>query len=126
MSRTNNLTKRILIKALGVAVCVVPVCAAILSYFPFWIRKSDATAISGFALCLILLAMIPFYKQIKSVLTSPASYVLWFITFIVFFFLSRIAEEMTVIAFFGFISNLAGALIFKLGEKVTKDDEQNE
>ena len=126
MSQTDNLTKRILIQALGTAVCVIPVCVAILSYFPLWIRKSDACALSGIALCLILMAMVPFYKQILSILKTPASYTLWLIAFVLFFFLSRIADAVTVIALVGFISNLAGALIFKLNPYKKKGDIQNE
>ena len=114
MARNNDLTKRILLKAFGIAVCVCPVCAAILSYFPLWVERADACVLSGLALCLILLAMIPFYKHLIAALRSPSAHLMWFIIFVIFFFLSRIAEEMTVISFVGFVSNLVGALIFKL------------
>ncbi len=122
----NSIIKRVLIKSLGIGICVIPVFSAILSYFPLWIKKADSCALSGFALCLILMALVPFYRQLLGVLKSPAAYTLWFITFIIFFFLSRIAKEMTVIAFVGFISNLLGALIFKLADKHEKDEEENE
>jgi Co/Zn/Cd efflux system component len=41
---------------------------------------------------------------------------MWFAVFIVFLTLSSIAQEMTVVAFVGFVSNLVGALIFRLAE----------
>ena len=126
MPRNKYLTKIVLLKSLGVAVCVLPVCAAILSYFPLWIEKADACTLSGIALCLILLAMIPFYKHLIKALKSPSAHLMWFMLFVIFFFLSKIGEEMTVISFVGFISNFAGALIFKLAgvyEKRGRADE---
>lgn len=126
MSQNNSLTRRILIKALGVTVCVCPVCVVILSYFPLWINKADACVLSGLALCLLLIAMIPFYKQITRILKSPSSYVLWFIIFVIFFFLSKIADEMTIISFVGFLSNLVGAIIFKLGAIWEAREKANE
>ena len=112
----NNLTKRILLKALGIIVCVCPVIVATLSYFPIWIEKEDACVISGLALCLIMIAVIPFYKYIINLIKSPASHTMWLIIFIIFFLLSKIADEMTVISFVGFISNLIGAILFKLAK----------
>ncbi len=39
---------------------------------------------------------------------------MWFLCFALFFSLSKIADEMTVISFVGFVSNLIGAGVFKL------------
>ena len=46
--------------------------------------------------------------------------------FVLFFVLSKIADEMTVIAFVGFVSNLLGALLFKLSglKKVRGNDNE--
>jgi Co/Zn/Cd efflux system component len=44
---------------------------------------------------------------------SPAAYVMWLIAFLLFFSLEKIAHEMTVISFVGFLSNLCGAVLFK-------------
>ena len=43
-----------------------------------------------------------------------------FIVFVVFFLVSRIADEMVVISFVGFIGNLVGAMLLKLGERCRK------
>ena len=59
--------------------------------------------------------VIPYFSQgFCRILKSPAVYTLWLIAFIAFSSLSRIADEMTVISFFGFISNAAGAVLFRL------------
>jgi hypothetical protein len=42
---------------------------------------------------------------------------LWLALFVIFLLLSKIAEEMTVISFVGFIGNSFGAIVFKLSEK---------
>lgn len=126
MQKRPNLAKKIAIKSLGIAVCICPVMIAILSYFPIWIRKESACVISGIALCLIFLALIPFYKYILKALRSPSAYMMWFMVFVIFFLLSKIADEMTVISFVGFISNLIGALIFKLAKIYEERGKDNE
>ena len=126
MTRKNNLSKIILIKSIALISCVVPVLIAILSYFPIWADKGEACVLSGFALCLIMLSMIPFYKHIGDLLKSPSAYVIWLFLFIIFFLLSRIADEMTVISFVGFVSNLIGAMLFKLAAKIKGKEKKDD
>ena len=122
----NNLTKVLMLKALGIAVCVIPPLCAILSYFPIWVKREGACMLSGFALLLVTLAFIPFYKQVIRILKSPSAYMMWLIVFILFLLLSRIADEMTVISFVGFISNLIGAVILKLAEREERKADKHE
>ena len=49
---------------------------------------------------------------------------LWLVTFVLFMMLSRIANEMTVISFVGFVSNLAGACLFKAAKKYMYKEEE--
>ena len=113
----NNLTRALMLKALGIAVCIIPPLCAILSYFPIWVKREGACMLSGFALVLITLAFIPFYKQVIQMLKSQSAYMMWLILFVLFLLLSRIADEMTVISFIGFLSNLIGAVILKLAAR---------
>ena len=126
MTRKNNLSKIILIKAIALITCIAPALTATLSYFPIWLNKGDACVISGLALCLITISLIPFYKQVGGILKSPSAYVIWLILFIIFFLLSKIADEMTVISFIGFISNLIGAMLFKLARKLEGKEKNND
>ena len=105
--------KDILFRLLGVVFCTVPPILTILLYFPLLKNEGGASALSGFTLLLILVAMVPLFNTVKLWLRSPASYTMWLIVFIAFLLLSRIAEEMTVIAFVGFIGNLIGAFFLK-------------
>ena len=126
MTRKNNLSKIILIKSIALIICIAPALIATLSYFPIWVNKGGACVISGLALCLITISLIPFYKQIGGMLKSPSAYVIWLILFVIFFLLSRIADEMTVISFVGFVSNLIGAALFKIVAKMEGKDKKDE
>ena len=116
-----------LFSLLGLAVSTVPVGAVILSYFPIWAGRGGVTFLSGLTLLLLLLAIVPIFKLIRKHLESPSAPVMWFIAFIAFFSLSKISDEVTVISFVGFTSNLLGALFFKLSDKYkAKAQRENE
>lgn len=120
----NKTLKRRLFYLTGLLICIVPVMICVLSYFPLWASKSGAHVVSGFAALLCILALSPLFKVVKEALKSPASYVVWFGAFLLFFLLSKIAAEMTVISFVGFISNLVGAFFFKTADKY-KDGKED-
>ena len=115
--KKNNSRRKFFFKLLGLFFSIVPVLLSVLLYFPVWKTEGSVKLISGGVLLLILLSILPLYRYIKSIMKSPSVYTLWFISFLLFFSLSKIAEEMTVISFVGFLSNLIGALFFKLGER---------
>ena len=109
--------KRLLFNALGIAVSVIPVSVAIFSYFPLWISRNDTSLLSGISLLLICLAIVPLFKYLKQFWHSPSAPLMWFLAFILFFLLSRIASEMTVISFVGFVSNLIGTVCFRISKR---------
>ena len=117
MRPKNNPAKALCFSALGLFFSVIPATVAIFSYFPLWLKKNDASSLSGLTLLLLVLALVPLFKHVKEMLRSASAPLMWFILFAAFFLLSRIADEITVIAFVGFISNLIGALFFKLARK---------
>jgi hypothetical protein len=106
--------KRRIYLILALLFSTVPPLSAVISYFPIWAHRSSADALCGFTLLLILLCLLPFYNKLREVFKSPSVSVLWFCLFVLFFLLSRIAYEMTVISFVGFLGNLVGSLFFKL------------
>ncbi len=109
-------TKNVIVYLLGIAVSVVPVSAAALSYFPLWKQSGDGKLISGFAFILLLLAAKPIFNHFKRELSSPSVPLMWLLLFTLFFSLSRIADEITVIAFVGFVSNSLGAVLFRISD----------
>lgn len=102
-----------MLRIIGLLFCIVPPVSATLLYFPVWKERGGGAALSGFTLLLILLSLLPMLNTLKKILRSPAAHTMWFFIFIAFFLLSKIADEMTVISFSGFIGNLIGALLFK-------------
>ena len=122
----NNPTKRLLYYSLGMMISIIPVGVCIFSYFPLWIRRGDASVLSGMSLVLIGLALIPLYKHLKGFMRSPSAPTVWLVSFLIFFLLSRIADEMTVISFVGLISNLLGSALFKLSRKYAGRSEESE
>lgn len=116
--------RRRVLYLMGMLCCVVPPLLATLSYFPLWAARGSEHMISGISLLLLLLCLCPMYKSVGVMLRSAASYMLWLVLFVLFFLLSRIADELTVISFFGFIGNLTGALFFRLSRDATADIER--
>ena len=117
MRPKNNPARALCFSAVGLFFSVIPATVAIFSYFPLWLRKNDASSLSGLALLLLVLAFVPLFKYVKEILRSASAPFMWFILFVAFFLLSRIADEITVIAFVGFISNLIGSVFFKLAKR---------
>ena len=126
MLSRNNPAKRLLFNSLGLAVCIIPVVVAILSYFPLWMVREDTSMLSGIAALLLCAALVPMYKHLGNLLRSPSAPLMWFAVFVVFLLLSEIANEMTVISFVGFTTNLIGSLFFKLAKRYGMEEDENE
>lgn len=105
---------------LGLLVCALPPIICTLFYFPLWRASGAEYTLAGGTALLLILAALPFYKYIRKLLESAASYVLWLLIFLFCFLLSKVIAEVTVIAFVGFVSNLLGAVLLKLGDKSQK------
>ncbi len=118
---TNASLKRAVFNLIGLVISVVPVAVCILLYFPVWRERGIVATLSGFTLLLLALASVPLWKVIKRALRSPSAPLMWFTVFIVFLALSSIAEEMTVVAFVGFVSNLIGAVFFRAARGKTNE-----
>lgn len=105
---------------LGFLLCIVPPAICTLNYFPIWREAGYQSCIAGGGALLIVLCIIPLFKLIKKWMTSFSSYIMWLLLFLLFFGMSRIADQMTVISFVGFISNLLGAVCFYIARKATR------
>ena len=115
---TANTTRYFALKLFGLAVCTVPPLIAVLSYFPLWLEDSGGKTLSGICVLLCIFAYAPILRALKRALESNATWLTWLILFIVFTLLSRIAYEVAAISLIGFISNVLGAIVLKLAERV--------
>ena len=104
----------------ALALSIVPPMIAAISYFPFWMDKGDGAIISGFTVMLLLIAVIPLFKLIKRMLASPSILFIWLMIYLLFSAAKNIADEMTVIAFVGVVSNTVSTFIFKITERYGK------
>ena len=103
---------------LGFLLCILPPAICTLNYFPIWREVGYESCIAGGAALLLALCAIPLYKLIADRLKSFSSYLMWLVLFLLFFGMSRIADQMTVICFVGFVSNLMGAVCFHIAKKI--------
>lgn len=108
--------KRTIFNLVGLLISTIPASVCILLYFPVWRERGIVATLSGFTLLLLALAAVPLFNLIKRKLKSPSAPLMWFAVFVAFLILQSIAEEMTVVAFVGFVSNLIGAVFFRLAE----------
>lgn len=113
-----------LLKILGLLFCTLPPAAATLCYFPLWVEAGAGTTVSGAVLLLLTFAFLPCYRLIHSRLASPATYTMWLIAFLLFWLLEKIAAQMIVISFFGFLGNLAGALLFRAAKRQNEKEKE--
>ncbi len=117
---------RFILRLSGLLFCTVPVALTVVFYFPLWIERGSETFISGFALVLILISMVPLFKVFQKILRSPSAHTIWFILFVTFFVLSKIADEMTVISFVGYIGNIIGALFFRAARRGERGENERQ
>ncbi len=118
-----NLKKILILRAIGLIFSTLPPLFAVISYFPIWKERGAEAILSGLSLLLITISFVPLLRAIRNALRSPSSPIIWFIIFIVFFALSKIAADVTVIAFIGFVSNLIGAIFFAFARKENGEEK---
>lgn len=107
--------RRALFTLLGLLFSILPPLLVTLSYFPLFRAAGAGALLSGTALLLLLLCALPLLRLIARRLASPSVWQLWLLAFILFFLLSRIARQVTVISFYGFLGNLIGSFFFRKG-----------
>lgn len=116
--------RKLLLNALALAVSILPPLIAVISYFPIWTSRGSGAVLSGFAALLAVLTAMPLFKLLSRLLSSPSAWMMWFITFLIFFALSRIVDEMVVISLVGTLSNIVGAVLFRAARTGEKKNEQ--
>ena len=121
------MTKRILLRLLGYALCVVPPALAVLERFPLWAREGGAPLISGFSLLLLLVAAIPLRRGIRHALRrfleSPSAFTVWGVLWLACEMFGHIAVAIADIALLATLTSLLGALFFRLADREVKRDE---
>lgn len=115
-----NTTKGNILKIIAILIDVGAPLAATLTQFPVWIDRSSEATFSGVFVLLAFISCLPFIKVIKSYFKSPAVWVVWLVVFGSMYVLESIIDEMIVVAFVGLVANCIGAVIYKIGRRLTK------
>ena len=80
--------------------------------------------LSGIVILLLLLSALPLAKLIAHMLRSPSVIFIWGAIYLLFLALSAIADQVTVIAFYGLLGNIAGAVCFKISRRLRGKNEE--
>ena len=80
--------------------------------------------LSGIVILLLLLSALPLAKLIAHMLRSPSVIFIWGAIYLLFLALSAIADQVTVIAFYGLLGNIAGAVCFKISRRLRDKNEE--
>lgn len=118
-----------IIKTIALIIDIGGPLIATLICFPVWIERSTSATISGIAVFGILLSIIPAFKLIKKKAWTPSAWLIWAILSVFFLTLRNIINEMAIVSVTGAVSNVIGAFVYKLGERLDKlggkNNEQN-
>lgn len=118
-----NATKGKIIKAAAVSIDVLVPLIATITQFPVWVEQSGEATMSGIFLMFAFFSCLPFLKQIREYIKSPSVLVIWCIIYVFLTVLKNIINQMVVVCFAGLIANAIGAGIYKLGEAVSKKED---
>ena len=106
-----------LLHLLGLALCILPPAFATISYFPLWSEAEGGKIIAGGGVLLLVIFALPIFKWLNRMLRRATPYVFWTVIFVIFFALSKISHEMTVISFAGSLGNILGAICFAIEKR---------
>jgi len=73
--------------------------------------------IAGGGVLLLVIFALPIFKWLNRMLRRATPYVFWTVIFVIFFSLSKISHEMTVISFAGSLGNILGAICFAIEKR---------
>ena len=108
-------TKGTIIYYTGLAVSILAPLVAAATQFPVWTESVPGTQIGGMFIFVALLCMIPLFNHLKIALKSPSSCLLWTLIFVTTWALSKIIDELLIVALVGAIANYIGALLCGIG-----------
>lgn len=113
-----NNRKYVCCQVFGWLMCIGVPLTVTCSYFPVWIARSSEMTVAGGTVVLLLLCVIPFFKQIKQWFSkSPASWIVWTIIAGMCIVVRTIIDQLVIVACFGAVSNILGGLIFYVGKR---------
>lgn len=118
-------TKSNLLKCTAVCIDVCGPLIATITQFPAWVERSAGSTVSGLFIIFALLSAVPAFKAFGSIIKSPSSVMLWGIGLGLLLAVRSIVDEMILICFVGVLSNIVGTALYKLGEGMSTEEEND-
>ena len=112
-----------LIYVLAMISAIAPPLIAFLCRFPVLKRENYAATVSWFAVAMIAVCCIPFWRKIKEYFKSPDTTVLWLVVFVVFSATRELIDGMVVVAFHGLFGNLIAKGLFYVSHRLDNKKE---
>lgn len=109
----------------GIAVSVIAPLITALTQFPVWTEKVPKTQLGGMFIFTALLSCIPLLKHIRMQLKAPSAVTVWAIIFLICWSMNKIIEQLNIIALVGLISNVIGAILCGVGNKLRQPPMHN-
>ena len=113
-----KLWKRKLLKLFSLAICTVPPALATLHYFPIWYKESKfEIVIPGVAVLCFCLCSIPLLRWVIKKIKTPSVWMVWTVMAVLLVAMEKILPQLTIICEIGAVTNIAGALLWKIAER---------
>ena len=104
----------------GIVVSVLAPLITTLTQFPVWTSKVPKTQLGGMFIFTALLSCIPFLKHIRMQLKTPSAVTVWATIFLLCWSMSKIIEQLYLIALVGLIANVVGAILCAVGNRLKR------
>lgn len=110
--------KRNLLKVFALAMCTIPPALATIYYFPIWYEESRfEIVIPGVAVMCFCLCSIPLLRWVAKKIKSPSVWMAWTVMAVLLVVMEKIISQLTIICEIGALSNIIGALLWKIAER---------
>ncbi len=109
---------------LGLSLCTVPACIAVLDRFTFWKTEQRVSAI---VILLLALCCIPLWRQIRNAIKmfaeNPSAWGVWLLLTLVLWVFNAIAEDMLAVCYIALPSSIVGGLMMGFAHKKLKQED---
>ena len=118
----SNRMKYLVITVGALLISVLPPLIVTLYFFPLWVETSAEATLSGTVCVLGLICLVPFGKYVMQLMRSPSAPLLWMIFTLIMFVMRAVADQMFTVGVVGTVSNVVGAILFKVGKRYRKKE----
>ena len=110
----------------GMLAAILPPAIAFVEKFPVLKEKNYDAVVSWFAVLMLFVCTVPFWRKLKEMLKSPDATFLWLAIFCVFAAVKNIVEGMIVVAFCGLCGNLFAKLMFMVSRAIDASEKKED